>query len=812
MTASLAQALSACIHCGTLITRRHGQASDFCCTGCETAYAILHDQGLEDYYGLRQSVEGASCPVQPSGRSFAELDDPAMLEAYGRICADGSRQINLLLGNLQCAACVWLVEHVLSREAGVLGARLNFVRRSLAVQWDPARISLSQIGRLLDRIGYEVHLDHLQERERQRQRDDRDMWMRTGVAFALLMNLMILALPLYTGEFWGISGPHAEFFRWLSGLLTVPVALYCAAPFHRAAWAALRHRTIHIDIPISIGVWIAFGATVVSLITGGDMLYGDSLAGLVFLMLMSRLILQLGTRRAERAADALLTLGSPTARIVGPEGVVERAAESVRVGDVLEIRPGEVIAVDGIVEQGSSRLDNSVLTGESRPVPVEPGHTVAAGVGNLSSVIRVRATGVGSDTRLARITRQLNDHAQQRTPIVQHLDRVAKLFTIGTLSLTVITALVWWLWIDAARALPVAVAVAVVACPCALALGAPLIFATARGQAARLGIVVRSPEAFERLQKTRFVAFDKTGTLTMGQPGVVAWSGATDWAGQDLAVLVAALEAQSLHPLAQAMVRNRSDALLPSAQAAVESPGQGIAGQVCGLDLRVGKPGWVAPLAPAELVTPPEGRFLTPVAIAVRGVHVATAWVADGLRPESPAVVDALHRAGYETALVSGDRRDIVVDTARQVHIRHVFAGVAPEQKVEVLRQMSAHTPVAMVGDGVNDAAAMRAAAVGIAVRGSAPLSLESADVYLTRSGLQPVLDVIALSRGVVRSLHRNFMLGLAFNVVGIVAAASGLVGPLQAAVWMPLSSLTVLISSLWPSRLIAVREESRGA
>ena len=797
----------ACIHCGTLMTGRRGETTEFCCHGCETAYAILHDKGLEEYYGLRQSLEGEACPVQPSGRSFAEFDDPAVLNSYAPPLGDGTRRITLLLGNLQCAACVWLVEHVLAREPGVLSARLNFVRRSLVVNWDPDKISLSQIGHVLDRVGYEAHLDHLQERETQRRQEDRDMWMRVGVAFALLMNLMILALPLYTGEYWGISGPHAEFFRWLSGLLTAPVALYCAAPFHRAAWTAVRTRTIHIDIPISIGVWIAFGATVASLITGSDMLYGDSLAGLVFLMLMSRLILQLGTRRAERAADALLKLGAPTARVLNGNVFVDVATESVRTGDLLEVRPGEIIVVDGVVESGVSRLDNTVLTGESRPVPVEPGHTVAAGSGNLSAVLRIRATSVGHDTRLARITRQLSDHAQQRTPIVKHLDQVAKLFTIGTLSLTFLTGIVWWLWIDAAHAIPVAIAVAVVACPCALALGAPLVFSTARGQAARLGIVIRSPEAFERLQKIKFIAFDKTGTLTVGQPAVVAWTGATEVHDLDLATLVAALESQSLHPLAQALVRYRGEvASLPATESSEEFPGRGIVGTVAGIPLRVGKPGWASPVSPSELVSLAEERPLTPVAIAVRGVHVATAWIADALRPETAAVIETLHNAGYETALVSGDRRTIAVDVAQQVRIRHVFADVSPEQKVETMLQLASHTPVAMVGDGINDAAAMRAAAVGIAVRGSAPLSLESADVYLTRPGLQAVLDVIALSRGVVRSLRRNFVIGIAFNVVGIVAAASGYIGPLQAAVWMPISSITILVSSLWPSKLLQVQ------
>lgn len=791
----------ACTHCGLPVPAglvRDGEAEQFCCGGCRTAYGILRASGLDRYYDLHERRELA---VAPTGRSYEEFDHPTFTQLYVRPVPGGLAEVELYLEGVHCASCVWLVERVPLMLPGVARAELE-IRRSLArVTWDAAALPLSRVARMLDALGYPPHPFRGVQREALRRRADREMLVRIGVAGAIAINVMLAALALYSDLFGDMEAQYERFFRWVSFALTTPAMLWPGRVFFSGAWSALRARTLHMDVPIALGLAAGYAQGAVNTILDRGPVYFDGLAILVFALLVGRYVQQRGQRAAGDATELLFSLTPRTARIVDTDGRLHDVpAEALTPGMLLDVRAGETFAADGVVERGRSQLDTSLLTGESRPGSVEVGDPVYAGTLNLASPLRVRVAHTGEESRVARIVRQVEESAVRKAPVVQTANRVAAWFVAVVLALAALTWLVW-LQRDPGQAADNAIALLIVTCPCALALSTPLAVSMAIGRAARAGIFIKGGDALERLAHTGRMILDKTGTITEARTALVEWRG-PDW----VKPLVLALERGSSHPIAAGFRHAWPDLDAPVPAESRHVTGGGILGRVDGHRVVVGSWRFVTThsrgAVPAELERALT-HTTTPVFVAVNGQMIASAALGDPVRLDSASSIRALRSRGWRLAILSGDAADVVATVGKAVGIapEDAVGGATPEDKLAAVERLArGGDTVVMVGDGVNDAAAIAAASVGVGVHGGAEACLASADVYLTKPGLAPLVQLVEGAARTMWVIRRNIGFSLVYNVIGAALAMTGMLTPLIAAILMPASSLTVVLAS-WRSR-----------
>ncbi|MEM8558509.1 MAG: heavy metal translocating P-type ATPase [Bacteroidota bacterium] len=819
-----------CVHCGLPVGPRPmlGTAEGdslplaFCCTGCHVVYEALGAAGFgETYYRLRGVAASTrdGRPAQSDALQLAELDTEAFL-AQHTTEADGElRRTQLFLDGVHCAACVWLVERLPFEIDGVAEAVLDLPRARLTLAFDPEVVPLSEVGRWLARFGYAARPMRTQAAG-QRTEAERKLLLRMGVAWALAGNVMLLAFAFYSGLDAEVDATMAAFARWVSLALAVPAVGYGAAPFFQRAWASVRlawrardPRRLHIDTPIALGIGVGTLHSAWSTVTGHGEVWFDSITVLIAALLTARW-LQLRSRRlAGDASERLLSLLPSMVRRVSASGetVVARLDELVR-GETVEVPAGEVIPVDGVVTRGTSQLNNAVLTGESRPVPIAAGDVVEAGATNLLAPLHVRVEATGEATRVGRLLKWVRDEEGRKARVVLLADRLSGYFALAVLSLAALTAVVWTFLGTPSVAAHHVVALLVITCPCAIGMATPLAMAVAAGRAARRGIFLKSDAATQRLTEADTVVLDKTGTLTEGRMTLVE-TVAADGVDADAALALAAvLEADVIHPIATALVAARG-CPTQKAETFEAEAGQGVRGVVDGCAVVVGKPSWVwaQSRAPEATLTAAVERFAeaghTPVAIALDGQPAAVCAIGDRLRDDAAAVLRTLEAAGLTIYLCSGDHPAAVAAVAQTLGIpaERAHGGVAPEEKRAAVEALQAEgRVVVMVGDGVNDAAALRSADVGVAVGGGSTASLVAADVFLTRPGLAPLAEAFAGTDHTLGVVRRNLGISLVYNVGGAAVAMLGLVTPLVAAVAMPVSSLLVVASSILQRSFVA--------
>lgn len=789
----------ACAHCGLPVPgafRADPQTPAFCCAGCQTAYDIIHTCGLDRYYLLLQN---AANPVKTKGRSFAEFDDPEFLKASVATTPEGLSSIELVLSGVHCAACVWLVERLPRLAPGVLSARLDLRRSRVRLAWNPGAVALSTIARTLDSIGYTPAPIRDAASQTRHLRDDRAQLIRLGVAGACAGNVMLYAICLYAGVLEGIEAGHALLFRVLSLIVTTISVAWPGRVFFRSALAAIRARTPHIDIPIALALSVGWVWSVYSTITRSADVYFDSLAMLVFALLVGRYIQSRQQRRAHDAVAALFALTPTWARVVEGGDSREVATESLALGTIIEIHPGEAVPADATITTGASLLDRSLLTGESTPVEATAGSTILAGTTNLTSTIRATVIASGPATRLGAITRLMEDAATRRAPIVQLADRISAVFVVATIVLSIIAAGVW-AHAGASKAISQAVAMLVVTCPCALGLATPLSLSMAMGKAARSGILIKGGDALQRLAHPRTIILDKTGTLTQGRMSIVAHVGDTH-----ALALAAALERHSNHPIARALAAYEHASPHDPTEVHAE-PGRGIEGHVAGSRVVVGRPDYVSTRGTGADVFDTQisdwtNAGHTPILVAIDGRTRAAVALGDSVRDEALETTKTLRRTGATLIIASGDHPGVVARVAGVLGIEQAIGHLEPEDKVRLVEAQREHGTVVMIGDGVNDAAALAAADVGIAIRtgGDASgvhgveASLAAADVSLATPGIAQIVDVVTAARRTMRVIKRNLFVSLGYNVLAASAVLLGVVTPLFAAILMPVSSLSVL-------------------
>lgn len=785
-----------CVHCG-LPSPPSDNGPAFCCEGCRGAYALIHEWQLEDYYALRDQLGGKSSRPDSIAADIALLDQPDLHGDALRLLDDGSCSVTLAIDGVHCGACAWLIERAVPLVSGWQTARVNLPRREVEVTFAPEKTRLSRIAHTLSTFGYRLRPVPEAEDDSADIADRKARWRRLAVAGFCFANAMWIAIALYAARDGAIEPQHALYLTLFGTALAAVSVLGPGAVFLRSALAAIRTRTPHIDLPVSLGLIAGLIGSLVSVTFNVGETYFDSLCGLVFFLLLGRELQARGQQRATSAVRALASLRPPIARRV--EGNTTR---TVRVkdlipGDIVDVLPGEVVPIDGIVVDGNSHTDQSILTGESVPVAVARGSKVAAGVRNLERSIRLRVEATAGQTRVAAISRLVEESLASRTPLVQLADKIGGVFVLIILAVAVLTfamALTATSTLDAGQR---AVALLVVACPCALALATPLAIGVAVGRAAKRGILIRRGDVFERLTHPGTVWFDKTGTLTAGRPTLAVWNG-TD----ATLALAAAVEQESQHPVATCIVAAARERDVDQWMAdEIEVRRRGVVGEVRNHRVAVGSRRFLDDM---RITVPPvytvqgesfAARGMTPNFVAVDGEVEAVFAIADQLRPDAADTVRRFRDAGWNVGILSGDHRDVVASIASQLGLPqgHAHGELTPEEKLATVRDADRAGSVVFVGDGVNDAAALAAADVGIATSGAAEASLQAASIY-SPGPLADLPTLLSASGQTVRGIRRLLAVSLTYNICAGIAAILGVITPLIAAVLMPVSSLTVTL------------------
>ncbi len=757
-----------CAHCGERLRGAGDQA--FCCQGCASAHAIIEAAGLGSFYGRLEETR-AHRPVA------LECDFTAFTRDKGK----GECTLDLLIEGLDCAACVWLIESMLARKMAVTHARINFSTRRLALGWRGHADQANDFAGLIAALGFRpVPYTSLAASTRD-EAEMRDMLRSLAVAGFAAANVMLVSVAVWAGAAGSMGEATRTLFHWISAAIALPAVVYAGRPFFRSALVALRTGRTNMDVPISIGVILACIISLHQTWIGAEHAFFDSAVALLFFLLVGRYLERRARGRARRTVDALLALSNASASIVTPDGKTEsRRVDQLRVGDMLLVVAGERLGADGIVSEGASSLDASLISGESLPLAVAPGARVVAGMVNLDAPLRIRVTAAGEATVLAEIVRLVEAAERGRSRFIALADRVARAYA-PVVHLTALLTFVGWMLGGASwhYALLVGISVLIITCPCALALAVPVVQVVASGRLMRSGVLLLSPSALERLARVNHVVFDKTGTLTLGRLELVSQ---TD---PDILRQAAALAANSRHPLAQAL--RRAAPASGIAEGVVELAGMGL--RAAGM--RLGSATFCGVSRPID-DHHSELWFVRPDHTPVRFAFV------DSLRPDAAASVADLQRQGLEVELLSGDRPEAVAAVAAKAGIRHWRAGLSPSAKAERLTDLARlGKRVLMVGDGLNDAPALAAAHASISPASAAEATQNAADAVFQGDRLSPVLKTLRVARQAERLVRGNLALALLYNLGAVPLAIAGYVTPLIAAVAMSSSSLLVIGNAL---------------
>ena len=801
-----------CFHCGEPIPRGlvvhariAGRDEPVCCHGCKAVAEFITGAGLGDYYRYRDaSSSRADEPPRPD--RWAAYDRPELVERLTRAESNGARSITVLLEGLRCAACSWLADKALSLQSGVLDVSVNPATARARLVWDPARVRLGDLLRVLEHVGLRPHPLAGEPSEQVALLERRTALKRLAVAGFGNMQVMMFAVPLYFGEAGGMDPAMREYMRLVSMLVSIPVALYAGWPFYQGAWHALRARSISMDVPVSLGIVLAFVASVWNAMRGHGEVYFDSVTMFVFFLGLGRYIEMIARHRAGSVADALARLAPVTARRLRGGQAEDVQAVELAVGDELLVRTGEVFAADGVVTEGEGRVDESMLTGESAAIAKPPGALVHQGTQNLAAPLKVRVAAVAGNTVLSGIVALLERAQAERPRLAKAADRAAAWFLGRILVGAALVFAVWW-YVDPSQAFSATLAVLVVTCPCALSLATPTALAAATAALARRGVLVAHTDAIEALSKATHVLWDKTGTLTRGLVRVEEVRPLADLAAAQALAWAGALEQLSEHPIGRAFLASGQPA---AAASGVEvHAGRGLEGQVEGRRLRIGTRAFAEELqgnrsADALSAPVPDGEATEEswVYLGSEQGLLAAFRLTDPLRPEARDCVSGLTALGLRSEIVSGDEAATVARVAARCGIEAHAARLAPEDKLARLKQLQSEGAVVVaIGDGINDAPLLRGADVAIAMGRGSALAQTSADLILVRDSLEDLPRTALLARRTQRVIRQNLAWSIGYNLAALPLAALGFVPPWLAAIGMSLSSVVVVLNAMRLSR-----------
>jgi P-type Cu2+ transporter len=812
--------IAACFHCGQPVAASadwhvniEGVERAMCCPGCAAIAQTIVDIGQTSYYRERS---GFAAPAGPAGEAVGATGAPALVPAAlalpeddPNIIDDGdARETTLLVEGIRCAACVWLIEHRLRQVDGVQQANLNVATEKLFIRWHKDKATAAALLEAVRSIGYNAWPYDTARHDAQLQKASRTLGRQLFVAGLSMMQVMMYVAPEYmAGDDGTLDAGMTSLMRWASLLLTLPAIAYSAQPFLKGAWASLKARALGMDVPVALGIMAAFIGSAVSTFRGYGEVYYDSVTMFIFLLLASRYLEMVARRKAASALSRLRHGVSEMAQRLAAwpdlRNAVTVPAGALVAGDHIIVKGGEAVAADCVVVEGSTTVDLSLLTGESAPQRKAAGDAIPGGAVNAGSAVVLRVEKPARESTLAGLLKLIERAGSAKPQIAQWADRTASWF-VAALLLFAAASFGFWTWHDAARAWPVAIAVLVVSCPCALSLATPSALAAATDRLLGKGALIVQPHVLETLHRATHIVFDKTGTLTEGRPTVQSIDAIDGARIVGILRVAAALEAGSAHPIARA-ISSAAEAHGAGAAGATglqELAGQGMEGMVNGVRYRLGTAAYVAGIAGSPV--PPLGRSeaehvpMTTVWLGMQGRWLGRFLVSDALRPDARRTVEYFRRLGKEVVLLSGDQQALAESVAGQLGIKETIGDCLPGEKLAYVQALQARgAVVAMVGDGINDAAVLSAADVSFAMGSGATLAQVNADCVLLDARL-PLLTETARSAGkTMRVIRQNLAWATLYNIVAIPAAAFGMLNPWLSGVGMAASSAIVVLNAL---------------
>ena len=791
-----------CFHCGEPFAGRvplwvRVQEADVavCCPGCRAAAQLIGELGLQDFYRFRTAPPGRP---EPTGENWLVYDEPALLESLTRAEPRG-RAVNLHIGGVTCAACGWLITRSLQGLGGVVHVSVNTATGRAHLVWDETRSKLSELLGVVSALGYRPQIVTAQSVDMLVQTERRALLKRLAVAGLGMMQVMTFAVPLYVGTTQGMEPDVRAYLRIVSMLVATPVMLYGGWPYFAAAVRALARRNITMDVPVSLGLLLAYGASVLNTARHAGEVYFDSVTMFIFFLTIARYVEMVARHQSTQVSDSLCRMLPAVAhRIASGGDLADVTVASLMAGDRVMVRSGEVVPADGVIELGAAAFDESMLTGESLPVERRVGGRVTAGTINLGSPVEMRVTAAGGATVLAGIVALLTRAESERPRITCEADRMSSRFLACVLAGAALVGAFWCL-VEPSRAFAATLAVLVVACPCAFSLATLVAVASANAALARRGVLVTNPNAIENLAKVTRVIFDKTGTLTSGAITVSRCVPQSTLGESECLAIAAALESGSEHPIARAFLQDGDQG--PRATDVRVTAGGGVSGLVGGRPYRIGTRAFTGCAKEREDAV---------IVLAGAEGELATFSLEDAPRAESTRTVQAIHRQGLGTEILSGDSWAAVARLAHHCGIAAFAARQSPSDKLDRVTALTRSRQfVAMVGDGMNDAPVLGGAGVSIAMSRGSALTLASADLILVGDSLRALPGTFVLARRATRIIRQNLLWAAAYNLTAMPLAALGWVPPWAAAIGMSASSILVVLNAL---RLMRGERPRRGA
>ena len=729
--------------------------------------------------------------------------------------ADGTHGMDVAVEGITCGACIARIEHAVKSLPGVTEARVNYTNRRLHVAWSDALDEPARIFDALRANGYRGHPFVPLRAEEEEAAETRRLTRCLAVAGFAAMNVMLLSVSVWSGNVTDITPETRDFFHWASALIALPAAAYAGQPFFTSAWAALRAGTLNMNVPISLGVILALGMSVVETANHAEHAYFDSALMLLFFLLVGRALEHAMRRKTRATAGNLAALRADTAHRFDGDELVNVLAASLKAGDRILVKPGERVPADGDIINGTSEIDESLITGETARRAIKAGAKVYAGSLNFTGTLTLRVTAAGGNSLIDEIEKLLEKASSAKSRTRRLADEAARVYSPVVHLTAALTFLGWWLYgVSVHDSILIAIAVLIITCPCALALAIPAVQVVASGALFRRGIILNAGDAIERLAEADTIVFDKTGTLTLPEPRVVN-AAEVD---ADLMQAASRLAQSSRHPLAMALAKEAAST--EPFDGAVEEPGQGVRAVVDGVEMRLGSAAFCGvsihtPFVPAKAETQESkteasdrgswapafaganGEGISHIYFRY-GSNTAAFSIAQSLRPDAVETVQALRDLGFDLHILSGDRSEAVAPVAEALGIPQWLGGVDPAEKIAVIDALKQRgRRVLMVGDGLNDAPSLAAAHVSLSPISAADVTQAHADAVFLGERLVAVLDAIRISRRARHLMVQNLWLAVIYNVIAVPVAIAGLVTPLIAAAAMSGSSLLVTLNAL---------------
>lgn len=759
----------------------------FCCPGCLAVAQTIIDSNLADYYRFRTAPATKAAPLPDSIKNeLSHYDSSDVLDDISQLHGE-LNEIELSIEGISCAACAWLIEKQLRQFAEIAKVNVNSTTQRCYLLWHAQKLPLSQIISALQEIGYQAS-PFIADKEEQSFKQELSRYLkRLAVSGIISMQVMTIAFALYFGDYTGIEQSHQGYLRWISLLLTLPVVLYSALPFLRSALRSVKSRQLNMDVPVSLAIYYTFAASAYATVFNTGEVYFESVCMFTFLLQLGKFFEFRARAKARDATSNLLKVMPVSATLVSNNEQQIVSARRLKTDDIILIKPGETIAADGVIIQGDTTVDESMLTGEYRAIEKKLDDTVLAGSVNHNGLIQVRVITPLMASRLGQIIALQHRTFSQKPALLQKTDKLAQNFIEKLLLIAVLTFLLWYFWLDPDRAFWVTLSVLVATCPCALSLAAPTAVTCSLAQLNRQGILVKNSEALDAIPDISHIVFDKTGTLTQGQFSlnhVQLFN--NNYNREQVLNIIANLEINSEHPIGRAFSPFYQQPLSLSQ-----------------IEITVG--GGISAYHQQQLIKVGSAKFCQVDAVADAMVYlsigeqlIASVSLQDALRPEIPRLVSQLKSKGYQLVMLTGDSSSQAEQLQQQLGFDIMHKGCSPEQKVAHIQTLVAkgHN-VMMLGDGINDSPAFHAAHVSVALESGTDLSKNQADVVLLKPDLSLLLTLVKGSKLAKLRLKQNLAWAVGYNVIIIPLAVAGFVSPYIAVLGMSFSSLLVVSNSL---------------